>query len=323
MANPFCGFWFLLATPISRSCPGVQALPFALGQDIESCFMAITAERGKLLFRKTERELSRLTSEQHAEAVHSFRTATRRLEILLEQLLPSENRNSGKLLKMLHRIRRRAGKVRDLDVQLAALRSLKVPLEPRRKTQLLERLIELRAQHEKRLSKLLTKNEIREIRRRLKKASKSARWKAGRDPFEVSREMLRSVPVPEGSASDESLHQYRVAVKRARYAAEFAAQSRGAAQLVAELKRLQDALGNWHDWMTLTQTATEQFGDVNQSSLVAALNNVTRGKLRQAMAALAATALSLPGEKKMSSSEVSSESSAKTAVSAGRSKSAA
>jgi len=93
---------------------------------------------------------------------------------------------------------------------------------------------------------------------------------------------------------------------------------------VAELKRLQDALGNWHDWMMLTETATEQLGDMNQSSLVAALNNVTRGKLRQAVAALAATPLGLPGEKKMmSSSEVSVRSGAKTPASAGRTKTAA
>ena len=280
-------------------------------------------ERGKLIFRKTERELSRLTSEQHAEAVHSFRTASRRLEILLEQLLPSGDRNTRKLLKMLHRIRRRAGKVRDLDVQLAALRSLKVPLEPRRKTLLVQRLLELRVQHEKRLAKLLTKKEVRGIRRRLKRASKSARWKAGRDPFEVSREILRSVPVPEGPASDETLHQYRVAVKGARYAAEFAVKSRAAAQRVEELQRLQDALGNWHDWQTLTQTATEHFGDLNQSSLVAALNNVTRGKFRQAATALAAAAVRLAGEKKTSGSEVSSEAARKTPGSAGRTKTAA
>jgi CHAD domain-containing protein len=285
--------------------------------------MATAMERGKLIFRKTERELSRLSSDQHAEAVHGFRTATRRLEILLKQLLSSQDRNNKKLLKMLNRIRRRAGKVRDLDIQLAALRSLKVPLEPRRKTQLMQRLIELRVQHEKRLSKLLTKNEVREIRRRLKKASKSARWRAGRDALQVSREILRSVPLPEESPSDETLHQYRVAVKRARYAAEFAVQSREAAQMVAELKRLQDALGNWHDWMTLTQTATEQFGDANQSSLLAALNNVTRGKLRQAVAALAATPVRLSGEKKLSTSEVLRASAAKTPVSAGRTKTAA
>ena len=69
----------------------------------------------------------------------------------------------AKLLKMLHRLRRRAGKVRDLDVQLTALRSLKVPQEPRRKTQLMQGLIELRVEHEKKLRKMLTKDMFREI----------------------------------------------------------------------------------------------------------------------------------------------------------------
>ena len=45
-------------------------------------------------------------------------------------------------------------------------------------------------------------------------------------------------------------------------------------------------MGNWHDWLTLTQTAAKRLGDVNQSSLVAALHNVTGGKFRQAVAAL-------------------------------------
>jgi hypothetical protein len=45
-------------------------------------------------------------------------------------------------------------------------------------------------------------------------------------------------------------------------------------------------LGNWHDWLTLTQTASARLGEVNQSSLVAALHNVTGGKFRQAVAAL-------------------------------------
>ena len=40
---------------------------------------------------------------------------------------PKLDRNQKKLLKLLSRIRKRAGKVRDLDVQLAALRSVKIP----------------------------------------------------------------------------------------------------------------------------------------------------------------------------------------------------
>ena len=251
--------------------------------------MSITSDRSKLAFQKTERALLKLSSGQGAESVHGFRTSSRRLQMLLEQLLPERERNHKKLLKMLNRIRRRAGKVRDLDVQLAALRSLKVPQEPRRKTRLMQGLIELRVKHEKKLRKLLTKEMIREIRKRLKRGAKEVRPETSRDALSVARSMLNEVVRPAGPVSEDLLNRYRGIVKRARYAAEFAPKSAEATQFVAQLKRLQDAVGNWHDWRTLTQAAAKRLGDVNQSSLVAALHNVTGGKFRHAVAALAAS----------------------------------
>jgi CHAD domain-containing protein len=250
--------------------------------------MAVALERTKLLFRKMDRALRRLSSGQQPKAVHDFRTTARRLEILLCRLAPDNDRNRKKLLKMLARIRKRAGKVRDLDVQLTTLRSLKVPLEPRRKTQLMQRLIELRVEHERKMHKLLKKSEIRDVRKRLRRALASLRLDATREPLAVAQEILSSVSPSSGQVSDSLLHQYRIAVKQARYAAEFAPKSAASTKFMAELKHLQDALGHWHDWLTLTQTATERLGEVGQSSLVAALHNVTRGKYRQAVAALAA-----------------------------------
>lgn len=251
--------------------------------------MPIALDRSQLVFQKTERALLNLSSQQSAESVHAFRTTSRRLQTLLEQLLPERDRNQKKLLKMLNRIRRRAGKVRDLDVQLAALRSLKVPQEPRRKTQLMHGLIELRGRHEKKLRKILTKNVIRELRKRLRRGSKEVRPETSRNALKVARAMLTEVVRPAGPVSEDVLHQYRMVVKRARYAAEFAPKSAEADQFIGQLKRLQDAVGNWHDWLTLTQAAVKRLGDVNQSSLVGALHNVTGSKFRHAVAALAAT----------------------------------
>lgn len=248
--------------------------------------MPIALDRSQLAFHKTERALLKLSSGQSAESVHGFRTTSRRLETLLEQILSERDRNQKKLLKMLNRIRRRAGKVRDLDVQLAALRSLKVPQEPRRKTQLMHRLIELRAKHEKKLRKLLTKNAIRDLRKRLKRGAKEVRPENSRDALTVARAMLKEVVRPAGPISEDLLHQYRTVVKRARYAAEFAPKSAEATQFISQVKRLQDAVGNWHDWLILTQAAAKRLGDVGQSSLVAVLHNVTGSKFRHAVAAI-------------------------------------
>jgi CHAD domain-containing protein len=248
--------------------------------------MAISAHRGKSIFRKTERELLRLASGHKSDAVHGFRTSTRRLQTLLEQLVADGKHK--KLLKTLNRIRKAAGKVRDVDVQLEALRRLKVPQEPRRKTQLMQSLIELRVRHEKRLRKLLRKHDIRDIRKRLRRAENTLRLDSNRDPLSVAKQMLHRIAIPQGPVDEETLHHYRLAVKRARYAAEFATKSAEATRFLAELKRLQDALGSWHDWLTLTHSARERLGDVGQSSLVAVLHNVTREKFRQAVNAVTA-----------------------------------
>ena len=253
--------------------------------------MLIPPKRSQFVFKKVERDLLGITSNQESESVHSFRTTTRRLQILLEELLPERNRNQKKLLKMLDRIRKRAGKVRDLDVQLGALRSLKTPQEPRRKTQLTHSLLELRARHEKKLRKPLTKSEIREIQKRLRRARKELNLESARDPLAVARQMLSRAELPAGAQTEEALHQYRIVLKRARYAAEFAPESAQAKQFIAQLKRMQDAIGSWHDWSSLTHTATERLGDDSQSSLVAALHNVTGGKYRHALAAIAGTTL--------------------------------
>ncbi len=251
--------------------------------------MAIASEQEKLVFRKMERDLVRLRKSQEPDAVHSFRTTSRRLQVLLEELTPSTGRKEKKLLKILGRIRKRAGKIRDLDIQLAALRSLKMPLEPRRKTQLMHRLIELRHKHERRLEKLLTRREVAQISKRIRQAAKASHGATIQDPLKVSRQLLSHETVPTASAiNDEYLHRFRLKVKRARYAAEFAPKSPESQQAIAQLKHLQDVLGQWHDWFTLTQSAARKLGDITRSSLVAALHNVTRGKFREAVSVVMA-----------------------------------
>lgn len=248
--------------------------------------MPIASKRSRVVFEKLERDLVKLSSRPRAESVHRFRTGTRRLQTLLGELSPELDRGQKKLLKLLGRIRRRAGMVRDLDVQLAALRTLKIPREPRRKTQLVNQLIELRGQQEKKLRKAVDEDTVREIRKRLKRASKNFNPEASRDPLAVARGMLEKIERADGPLTEPLLHQYRILSKRARYAAEFAHQSAEAVQLIAGLKRIQDAVGDWHDWLTLTKTAIEHLGEVRESSLVAELHNVTGAKFRHAVAVL-------------------------------------
>jgi CHAD domain-containing protein len=248
--------------------------------------MSIDPKRSREVFQNLERDLVKLSSKPQAKTVHRFRTGTRRLQILLSDLSPKLDHSDKKLLKQLGRIRKRAGKVRDLDMQATALRSLKVPREPRRKSQLLNQLIELRGQQEKKLRKQMDKTTVREIRKRLKRAAKHFRPQADRDPLAVARAMLEALHRNGAPLTETVLHQYRILSKRARYAAEFAVPSPASERFIAQIKRMQDALGDWHDWLTLTQTATAHIGDVRESPLVAELHNVTGAKYRRAIAVL-------------------------------------
>lgn len=248
--------------------------------------MPIDPKRIRPVFQKLESDLAQLSAKSEPKSVHRFRTGTRRLQILLGELSPKLERNEKKLLKMLGKIRKRAGKVRDLDVQAAALRSLKMPREPRRKTQLVNILIELRGKQEKKLRKAVDRESVRELRKRLKRAAKHFDPALTRDPLSIAHAMLDRLNRAGEPLTEAVLHQYRILSKKARYATEFATPTPDALQFIAELKRIQDALGDWHDWLTLTQSAQHRLGEVSESPLVAELHNVTGAKYRNAVAVI-------------------------------------
>ena len=76
--------------------------------------------------------------------------------------------------------------MRDLDVQTAALRSLKIPQEPGRKSQLLRTLAEQRGKREKKLVKALDKKTVAELRKRLKRTAGNLEIPKNVDPLTLA-----------------------------------------------------------------------------------------------------------------------------------------
>lgn len=59
-----------------------------------------------------------------------------------------------------------------------------------------------------------------------------------------------------------NLHDFRKGAKKARYVAELAAQGDAQAKQVGEtLKKLQDEIGDWHDWLVLAEEAHSALGN--------------------------------------------------------------
>jgi len=94
------------------------------------------------------------------------------------------------------------------------------------------------------------------------------------------------------------LHAGRIEAKRARYLAELASDSPRGRHFVQELKTAQDAIGEWHDIMKLKEQAEHRFGGVNDSPLVAALQNISRARFRRATGALLSAVAALSESKK-------------------------
>jgi CHAD domain-containing protein len=255
--------------------------------------MPIDQDPSHVAFRKLSRQLAKLTKKPAPENVHKFRTYSRRVEAMLDELVPKLSRNDKKLLKQLARLRKKAGRVRDLDVQIAALRSLKIPQEPGRKSQLMRTLSEERAHRERTLPENFDRKTVSQLRRRLHRAAQGMAIPENTDPLRLGMRAVLQLGRERAPLTEKTLHQYRIAGKRARYIAELARHDPKAGQVVHQLKRMQDLIGDWHDWLKLTQRAEELFGGVRESSLVAALQNVTRAKFREAVSALAETRMAL------------------------------
>ncbi len=257
--------------------------------------MPLDQDLARRSFEKLKRQLAKISSKLAPTNVHRFRTSARRVEVLLDEVLPEPSRNDNKLVKLLARSRKKAGRVRDLDMQISLLGTLKFPQAAGNKARLLRSLIEKREKAEKKLRKALDRKTVAEMRWRLRKTADKLEIPPDVEPLETALQLVRDAGHDGAAMTEEMLHQYRIAGKRARYVAELDDSPR-AERVAAELKRMQDVIGEWHDWLQLTAGAEKLFGKAQDSSLVAELSNVTRAKFREAAAVVPATRAALRGK---------------------------
>jgi CHAD domain-containing protein len=255
--------------------------------------MPIDVKRSRIAFQKLGREVAKLTKEPAPESVHKFRTNSRRVEALLSELASELNRNDKKLLKLLSRLRKKAGRVRDLDVEISSLRSLKIPEGNGHKSQFVDALVQERSKREQKLVKAFNQQTAAKVRKRLKRAAGEIEISKNTEPLTLTLSKLAKLGRDHVPLTEKNLHQYRIIGKRARYIAELAGQDSEAKRIVDQLKHMQDVIGDWHDWLKLTQRAERLFGGIRDSALVAMLRNVTQAKFRQSVDAVAETRAAL------------------------------
>jgi len=220
-------------------------------------------------------------------AVHRLRTSTRRVQAQLELLstlpgLPPHDLQANKATRLLKQLRQAAGRVRDIDVQRDLVRgevadgaavdvtphSSELRCEARRLRRILKRNGE---EATDRLLRLLHKQRARlpivftELLDALTTAESVALNEA--ELIAMTRDCFRKLRVPSlpDAAPQEpgALHEIRKRAKLARYLAESAPRSfLEAHHLAARYEELQQAGGEWHDWLVLSEFATDELGNV-------------------------------------------------------------
>jgi CHAD domain-containing protein len=244
--------------------------------------------------------LEKVSARAGTEDVHRLRTTVRRLEVQLGSL-PAGGAN--KVAKSLKALRRKAGKVRDLDVHLGLLKpSLLAPSPSRRHraSGAPGAVARPRSQPQDELRQILQHKRARQLVSLRALVAAAAPLLESRLPALVERrppakdsprdalqqsararrrflQWTRDIP-----GDEQELHQLRIRTKKLRYSLEPLEACKEAAALVAKLKQVQDAIGTWHDWFTLEQLAVRYLDSADAAPARDALHAHCQREYRRA-----------------------------------------
>jgi CHAD domain-containing protein len=243
--------------------------------------------------------IANLRQQPTSKGAHFFRTSLRRFQAWSEVVRPHLNFPQEEALTFLDRLRKSTGRLRDSEVHLDLLERLPDVAEPEKKK--LERALKTRRNaYEKKLKRLLRDPILRGIwstLRVLEAASQAAHSGASGSIPEMDTLALdeyRAFVRRRGILSPENLHEYRLECKRFRYMAELSQENGNANALIEGWKAVQDVIGDWHDYLTLSELAEEVLGD---SSVHSALTQLAKKKYAESQREIAALEHKLIGSR--------------------------
>lgn len=208
--------------------------------------------------------------------VHALRVITLRIQAEVEEELsglPCASHEAQAILrfgKLAGKLRDALGSVRELDVWIGKLRSLReslsgtteyVPRSTRETARQIERLEgRLSKKRERAGAKLAEQIEKRndDLLTAARDTEKAASGRVAEADGERASKLLQEFAriVAEFPTFDESnLHDFRKRIKKIRYLAEIHGADPACSRIGVQVKKAQDAIGEWHDWDVLVRTA--------------------------------------------------------------------
>jgi CHAD domain-containing protein len=212
-------------------------------------------------FNKLRKLLKKFPKQPSAKQVHDIRTRTRGVEAALAAVSLDGREQGQRLLGAITPVRKRAGKVRDMDVLTGFASTLTTQEDNECIVQLLEHLGQKRFNRARKLYKTVRRNRnqaVRSLKRCSSSIEKRLDGKKKRSSWEVDAAATALHLSGELTAwpklTANNLHSFRLKVKELRNVIKL---SKKNVELVKELGQVQDAIGEWHDWTELASFAAE------------------------------------------------------------------
>jgi CHAD domain-containing protein len=228
--------------------------------------MTLPEKRIKRLSDGLSLSMNGLAKEPSPKYVHRLRTMVRRIESLLAFTNPDLNKKQKKTMDEMAGLRRRAGRIRDLDVQAELLGAIGNRSAAGDRKIIMDMLKRRRAKQARRFQEAVSRTKGSKFSSHMKRIMAKAGASAddSRRPLDQARQQLSRLSA--GFSGPDSLkpnvmHELRIGIKMVRYLAELGAASAEQRAFLSAVKSAQDALGAWHDWQELAKTAERQFGD--------------------------------------------------------------
>lgn len=205
-----------------------------------------------------------------ATSVHRARVASRRLRAVLPVLTAVDARTLPRARKHVRRITRALGPIRELDVALGHLDDLgpRSGIAPAAVAQVRQALVAERQRHRRAMLDVITPAALARLAETLEASAAEPRRGPGTDAdrrlarrrsADRARTLAAAIRRSGTLYLPERLHDVRIAAKKLRYALEIErdlTRSRATRRLM-RLKRLQDALGEMHDYEMLADRIRE------------------------------------------------------------------
>ncbi|PYX89547.1 MAG: hypothetical protein DMG68_04730 [Acidobacteria bacterium] len=255
--------------------------------------MALDTKRVLKPFKKLGKSLKKLPKQPRPEQVHEMRTSSRKVEATVAALGLESTGNGRRLLGEVARVRKPAGKVRDMDVLTAFASTLDVDGERECAVELLEYLGARRYRRARKLRTSVSKYGPG-LRRRLRRQSakidklmrKAAKAKAdGRngaaDAAALALHLSHELRQP-ARLDRNTLHPYRLKVKELRNILQLAGDG-AEQQFIKELGKVKDVIGEWHDWGELLAIADQALDHDGGCKLIGEIKKIHQQKYDEAL----------------------------------------